>query len=203
MHPSVVLACAALVSAVWTVVCVRRCRNILATAAPASETWHAVGDAVLPALLFAIMVSALLAPLLVAREYLVTGILLLGVTGFAFARVRAQCARRRERRIEEQAMLERGLPVREPVLAWKTVGVLAFVCGLFVIALCLAVLTAAVTLLRGAPYAPGNAAMTIATAIWIGGASIVTLRQWLRIRRIDRRYWPSFRAALERAEPRR
>jgi hypothetical protein len=64
-----------------------------------------------------------------------------------------------------------------------------------------AILTVVMTLVRGVPSAPGENVMAVLAALGIAGTGLAALRQWLRIRRIDRRYWQSRRALLDRADP--
>ncbi|MDX6721286.1 MAG: hypothetical protein QOJ63_3540 [Solirubrobacteraceae bacterium] len=93
-------------------------------------------------------------------------------------------------------MRRQGLPVRDRMLSWEMVGLLSLVGGVFVVSIVETLIVVALTLM-GDRYVPGVATTTAMAVVCVGGAGCLTLRQWLRIRRIDRRYWPAFRAAVD------
>jgi hypothetical protein len=103
-----------------------------------------------------------------------------------------------ERDLDEHALSAEGLPVRPRTRSWRTVAMLCYVCGPVVLTALAALIEAPLTLF-------GDSAIKLAFEIvlavamvsgWVIGSAYLTIRQWRRQRRVNKRYWPDYRAAL-------
>ena len=86
-----------------------------------------------------------------------------------------------------------GLPEREVLLHWRTLGVIANVCAAGCAVVLLTGVIVVVSLAHGRLVTPGLDQIAAAFGLAFTVAGVVTFRRFRRIRRIDRAYWTEFR----------